>query len=233
MKIILLFSLNFLAACLPSVLGRRPSLDWRTRGRVEVARCRASCMSASRQENCWSECEMFSLSNRVEDVQSRRSQVWELTQPLTVTGCEVRWGELEISRNSYRTITTNTRDMTASVGLLMGRDISGEWREISQTERRGVRLQPGLASHITALRLLIVGEEGVRLLQERELDSQTCGYSQLLTPVLAESHSEGDLLVRLSFNLGETPQSAQSGPVWSTLIGRGMSRLHSHWSRAS
>ena len=117
---------------------------------------------------------------------SRSGQVWELSQSLTVTGCEVRWGQLEISRNSYRTLTTTTtstssRDqMDGSVGLLLGRDISGE---LSQTERRGVRLQPGLASNITALRLLMVGQEGVRLSQERELDSQTCGYSQLLTPV--------------------------------------------------
>ena len=238
MKIIIQISLSLLLG-LPAVLGRRQSsLDWRTRGRVEVARCRAaSCLpttsSSSSQESCWSLCDSpasqwFSPSNRVEELtrSSRSGQVWELSQSLTVTGCEVRWGQLEISRNSYRTLTTtSSRDqMDGSVGLLLGRDISGE---LSQTERRGVRLQPGLASNITALRLLMVGQEGVRLSQERELDSQTCGYSQLLTPVLAESHSEGDLLVRLSLSLGETPQSAQSDylvryqelPLHSSILG--------------
>ena len=187
---------------------------------MEVARCRASCLTS--QESCWSLCDSpasdwFSLSNRVEDLRPRRSEVWELSQPLTLTGCEVRWGQLEVSRNSYRTTVTTTATTTArdlrgeaSVGLLLGRDISGDWREISQTERRGVRLQPGLASHITALRLVMVGQEGVRLLQERELDSQSCGYSQLLTPALTESHSEGDLLVRLSLSLDEAGEAGES-----------------------
>ena len=236
MKTIIKISLNLLL-CLPAVLGRRTSLDWSTKGRVEVARCRASCLTSSSQESCWSLCdspatparERFSLSNRVEDLRSRRSQVWELSQPLTVTGCEVRWGQLEVSRNSYRTTATTTGDLTVGpgVGLLLGRDVSGEWREISQTERRGVRLQPGLASHITALRLVMVGEEGVRFLQEKKMDSQTCGYSQLLTPVVTESHSEGDLLVRLSLSLGEAGQSPQSDylvryqelPLHSSILG--------------
>ena len=177
------------------------------------------------QKFCWSlsdspASQWFSPSNRVEELtrSSRSGQVWELSQSLTVTGCEVRWGQLEISRNSYRTLTTtssstSSRDqMDGSVGLLLGRDISGE---LSQTERRGVRLQPGLASHITALRLLMVGQEGVRLSQERELDSQTCGYSQLLTPVLAESHSEGDLLVRLSFSQSGGVRSERRTERWT------------------
>ena len=234
MKITIKICLNIFL-CLPAVLGRRTSLDWSTKGRVEVARCRASCLTSSSQESCWSLCDSpasqrFSLSNRVEDLRrSKRHQVWELSQPLTVTGCEVRWGQLEVSRNSYRTTATTTGDLTVGpgVGLLLGREISGEWVEISQTERRGVRLQPGLAAHITALRLVMVGEEGVRFLQERELDSQTCGYSQLLTPVLVESHSEGDLLVRLSLSLGEAGQSRQSDylvryqelPLHSSILG--------------
>ena len=177
------------------------------------------------QKFCWSlsdspASQWFSPSNRVEELtrSSRSGQVWELSQSLTVTGCEVRWGQLEISRNSYRTLTTtststSSRDqMDGSVGLLLGRDISGE---LSQTERRGVRLQPGLASNITALRLLMVGQEGVRLSQERELDSQTCGYSQLLTPVLAKSHSEGDLLVRLSFSQSGGVRSERRTERWT------------------
>ena len=121
MKIIIQISLSLLL-CLPAVLGRRQSsLDWRTRGRVEVARCRAArCLpttsSSSSQESCWSLCDSpasqwFSPSNRVEELtrSSRSGQVWELSQSLTVTGCEVRWGQLEISRNSYRTLIPHHR----------------------------------------------------------------------------------------------------------------------------
>ena len=228
MKIQISLSLNILL-CLPAVLGRRSSLDWRSEGRVEVARCRASCLASS-LERCWSACDSpvsgrFGLTNRVEDVRPRRSQVWEISQPLTVTGCEVRWGEVEVSRNSYRTLSTTSTSSSSvrSVGLLLGQDSSGAWREISQTERRGVRLQPGLASQLAALRLVVVGEEGVRLVQERQLDSQTCGYSSRLTPVLRETQSEGDLLVRLSLSLA-APASEylvryQELPLHSSVLG--------------
>ena len=151
MKITISLSLNLLVCTWPAVLGRSSSLDWSSQGRVDEARCRASCgaspsSSSSSQESCWAACDSpvggrFSLTNRVEDVvRSRRSQVWELSQPLTVTGCEVRWGQLEVSRNSYRTTATNTGDLTVGpgVGLLLGRDVSGEWREISEVSEEEV-----------------------------------------------------------------------------------------------
>ena len=81
---------------------------------LEVARCRAHCLSlAGQTDNCWSAChspcakqeepegaraacQWLTNINRVERVKSRKSEVWQLSQPLTVTGCEVRWGELEV-----------------------------------------------------------------------------------------------------------------------------------------
>ena len=102
---------------------------------------------------------------------------------------------------------------------------AGEWREISQSQKRGLKLQPGLTTRLVALRLMVVGEEGVRLSQDKELDSEECGYSKTLTPTVGKSQSEGDLLVRLSLHLPESEPEPeylvryQQLPSRSTVLG--------------
>ena len=210
---------------------------------LDVARCRAHCLSlASQTDTCWSACHSpcaqeeesegakaachwLTNINRVERVKSRKSEVWQLSQPLTVTGCEVRWGELEISRNSFRSTRRKMESWDGSVSVLLGLDRRGKWLEISQSQIRGLKLHPGLATQLVALRLMVVGEEGVRMSQDKELDSRECGYRQTLTPTVGETHSEGDLLVRLSLHLPESePESNylvryQQLPLLSSVLG--------------
>ena len=210
---------------------------------LEVARCRAHCLEVSQTASCWSACQepcqeeqeqegarvachWLAKINRVERVTSRRSQeVWQLSQPLTVSGCEVTWGALEVSRNSFRSSRRKVDRRPGTVSVLLGLDRSGEWVEIHQSQARGLRLQPGLAAHLLLLRLLVVGEDGVLAREDVRLDREQCGYSHHLTPAVTASHSEGDLLARLSLSLGESVSESeyliryQELPLLSSVLG--------------
>ena len=163
-----------------------------TADRLEVARCRAHCLDVLGAEcssgvesgacgQCWDTCDNTQWCNNSNcldrgcgtacswqqstNIVSRtvdsnyRVQVWDLTSPLTIDRCQVSWGKLRVSVNSFRSSTRARGHMSPHVYIIIGQDNTGAWHELTQTAVRSHKLQTSW----TAIRLIVVGEEGVRL----------------------------------------------------------------------
>ena len=194
--------------------------------RLEVARCRAHCLDVLVAEcsssvesgacgQCWDTCDNNQRcdtincleegceiacswhrgTNRVSrpEASNYRVQVWDLSSPLTIDRCHVSWGKLHVSVNSFRSSTQPRGHVSPSVYIVIGQDSNGAWHELAQTPVRSHKLQASWAS----IRLIVVGEEGVRLNQVVEHNPGNCEHNNGVVgwrPSITETEMEGQLV---------------------------------------
>ena len=143
---------------------------------------------------CQSACQWQEDRNRVTSRarSSRRldrGQVWDLMTPLTMDQCDLTWGKVIVSSNSYRSSTGPvTRHVYPPVYVVLGqtRD-SEEWYEIAQTSARSHTLEPSITEHLDMVRLVVVGQEGIRTVASLFMTEDMCDYQDQIRPVLTQS----------------------------------------------
>ena len=127
--------------------------------RVEVGRCRASCLPLT--PTCWEECEEVRegrSSNRPGRgrVGGRRRRRLVFPSAPLLTPTSLSWPPPLPSPNSF-----SPSSPPSLVYLVAGRDAAGAWYELGQTPLPTLTLQPATMQKMVTLRLLAIGETGV------------------------------------------------------------------------
>ena len=140
------------------LLGILAGVAGRMGRRVEVARCRATCLPLT--ATCWEECEEVRegrSSNRPGRGRAggRRRHLMFTSTPL-LNPSSLSWTSPLPTPNSF-----SPSSPTSLVYLVMGRDTMGTWLELGQTTLLALSLDPAVMESVVTLRLLAVGKKGV------------------------------------------------------------------------
>ena len=125
--------------------------------------------------------------------------MWDMMSPLELDRCTVSWGKMMVSSNSFRSSTQPRMPVSPPVYVVLGHDTSdGQWHEIVQTSVRSDQIHPSVMTNVNLLKLVVVGEEGVRLTSIISVDSQHCDYQHKFRPVVIDTIKEVEQLVTVS-----------------------------------
>ena len=166
--------------------------------------CDSTCnMDMCQDDGCIAACTWQEHLNAIgavsDNVRSGRSiQVWDVRSPLRLDQCHLSWGKVTVSSNSFRSSTRNQGPVSAPVYIVLGHHMSGDWFEVAQTSIRTLELTPGIMTDVDMLRLMVVGEEGVRLTHTMTVDKDQCHYQTSITPIVTESVIDGQNLLSVS-----------------------------------
>ena len=215
-----------------------------TSTRVEVARCRAHCLSSLSKDclqgsetctSCWSACEdpcqcheedrgcqaacdWSDAANRVTNRrQGDRVQVWELATDLSLDrdSCLMTWGKVRASSNSFRSSTRPVAPRSPPVYVLVAEDETGELWELGQTNTRQQELVANMFPDTVTIRLVVVGAEGVRLTTSLDTRHLDCVNHQFLPVVTQSQIMEDDLLkVSVTWDNNDVEESPEYVVRW-------------------
>ena len=217
----------------------------RSGDRLEVARCRAHCLAVFREEchhitgdclSCWETCdhetEVCSTehmcrdpgcstachwSNNINTLNTRPTsdvQVWDISSPLRINKCQVSWGKVHESDNSFKSSRKPVSRVSPNIYIVIGESRTGDWQELTQTHLRHHKLST--AAGWSELRLVVVGEEGVRLSSSVDMDHArgVCGHrTGELRPSITGSELEAEM-VRVSLEWGESDEMTEYIVRW-------------------
>jgi len=170
-----------------------PLQDPLLQARVGVAQCRASCLQEdptcsstsclvcwqtcykdeselgricedeSCGEGCRTACNFYSGLNSISaGRRTGRSRSLEFSSSPTLSSCgELSWGAPSFSANSF--IVSSERSINSPVFLVLGRDRSGRWYEINQTETLNTRIQVQTLAKLQEIVIAGVERSGVML----------------------------------------------------------------------
>lgn len=179
-----------------------PLQDPLLQARVGVAQCRASCLQEdptcsstsclacwqtcykdeselgricedeSCGEGCRTACNFYSGLNSIPaGRRTGRSRSLEFSSSPTLSSCgELSWGAPSFSANSFR--VSSERSINSPVFLVLGRDRSGRWYEINQTETLNTRIQVQTLAKLQEIVIAGVERSGVMLNTKIRVEEQ-------------------------------------------------------------
>ena len=220
---------SFRAECFGGEDSAACSSCWAACGAPEVCGD-SSCGPGDR--GCEAGCGWHRAANTLPRARAAASTVWDLASPLRLErGCgeaELSWGKVQRSANSFRSSTRPQSRPGAAVAVVVAEDGAGRWWEVAQVAARRLQLGAALPPGLATLRLVVVGEEGVRLAArlavEDAVDTE-CEDAEVFTPEVTGTEEAEAGLVRVSLawaDLGAGGYTLRWGavqePVLATLL---------------